>query len=87
MKDDTDIGRRNFLKGSIAGAGALTAGFGGGLLLPETAHAATAPTLPLPYCRTSGGTPTTTPAADNITVLDPDEVRVRAWYWYSTGYG
>jgi hypothetical protein len=47
MKKETDVSRRSFLKGTVMGAGALTAGFGAGLLTPGTAHAA--PTLPLPY--------------------------------------
>ena len=87
MKKVTDVTRRNFLKGSVIGAGAITAGVGTGLFMPGTVQAATAPTLPLPYCRDSLGNPTTTPAGDNQTVLDPDDVRIRAWYNYSTGHG
>ena len=86
MKKEADLSRRNFLKGSIIGAGALTAGFAGGLALPGAVHAA-APTLPLPYCRDSLGNPTNTPAADNVTVLDPEQVRVMAYYHFSTGSG
>jgi hypothetical protein len=48
MKKDPVLSRRKFLQGSVLGAGAVTAGFGAGLLSPGTAHAA-APTLPLPY--------------------------------------
>jgi hypothetical protein len=84
MKKKTDLGRRNFLKGTVMGAGALTAGFAGGLGLPSTVHAA-APVLPLPFCKDSGGTPTRTPAVDNQTVLDPDDVRVMGWYYYTVG--
>ena len=88
MKKETDFSRRNFLKGTVMGAGALTAGFGAGLVLPGTAHAAGAPpALPLPYCEDAYGSPTSTPATDNVTVLDVEEVRVRAWYAYSTGNG
>jgi hypothetical protein len=84
MKKDPNVSRRNFLKGSLAGAGALTAGFGAGLTLPGKAHAATCPTLPLPYCKDSGGNPTNTPNASNQTVLDPDDVRVMTWWYYSS---
>jgi hypothetical protein len=88
MKKETDLNRRNFLKGSVMGAGALTAGFAGGLVLPGTADAATPPTMPLPYCRDSLGNPTNTPAATNdVSFLDPDEVRVMAYYYFSTGNG
>jgi hypothetical protein len=87
MKKDPNLSRRNFLKGTVMGAGALTAGFAGGLALPGTVHAA-APGMPLPYCRDSGGTPTNTPAADNdVSFLDPDQVRVMAYYYFSTGNG
>jgi hypothetical protein len=87
MKKETDVSRRNFLKGSVMGAGALTAGFAGGLVLPGTVEAATPPGFPLPYCRDNGGNPTTSPASTNTTVLDPDDVRCRAWYKYMTGSG
>jgi len=40
MTRDLDLSRRGFLKRSVVGAGALTAGFAGGLTLPQTAHAA-----------------------------------------------
>jgi hypothetical protein len=41
MKKETDVSRRNFLKGTVMGAGALTAGFGAGLITrPRIAHAA-----------------------------------------------
>jgi hypothetical protein len=86
MKKETDLSRRNFLKGTVMGAGALTAGFAGGLALPGTVHAGE-PALPLPYCRDSSGNPSTTPAATNAAVLDPEQVRVMAWYYYSTGKG
>jgi hypothetical protein len=86
MKKETDVSRRNFLKGTVMGAGALTAGFGGGLLTPGTVHAAP-PSLPLPFCKDSGGTPTTTAAATNQTVLDVEEVRLRAWWYYNNGKG
>ncbi len=82
-KKEPDVSRRNFLKGSIAGAGALTAGVGTGLFIPGTARAQ-APTLPLPYCKDSEGTPTRTPNASNIPVLDPDDVRVMTWWYYSS---
>lgn len=49
MKKETELSRRNFLKGSVLGAGALTVGVGSGLLMPGTARAAVPPTLPLPY--------------------------------------
>ena len=84
MKKDPNLNRRNFLKGTVMGAGALTAGFAGGLALPGTAHAATPPTLPLPYCKDSGGNPTNTPNGSNQTVLDPDDVRVMTWWYYSS---
>ena len=87
MKRSPDVSRRNFLKGSVAGAGALTAGVGAGLFMPRTVQAATPPTLPLPYCRDASTNPTTSPAIDNQAVLDPDDVRVRAWYYYSNGHG
>jgi len=83
MKKDADFSRRQFLKGSVIGAGALTAGFAGGLTLPGTAHASP-PTLPLPYCKDSGGNPTNTPSATNQTVLDPNDVRVMTWWYYSS---
>ncbi len=86
MKKETDVSRRKFLKGSIIGAGALTAGVGTGLFLPSTAQAAP-PVLPLPYCRDKLGNPTTNPASNNLAVLDPDDVRVKAWYYYSSGHG
>jgi len=83
MKKDPNLSRRNFLKGSVMGAGALTAGFAGGLTLPGTAHASL-PVLPLPYAKTIGGVPTATPSATNQTVLDPDDVRVMTWWYYSS---
>ena len=83
MKKDPDVSRRNFLKGTVMGAGALTAGFAGGLVLPGKAHA-DCPTLPLPYCKDSAGNPTNTPSPTNQTLLDPDEVRVRTWWYYSS---
>ena len=86
MKKNPDVSRRNFLKTSVLGAGALTAGVGTGLFVPRTAHAAP-PTLPLPYCRDNLGNPTTTPAGTNTTALDPDDVRVLAWKYYSSGKG
>jgi hypothetical protein len=82
MKTEKDLSRRNFLKGSILGAGALTTGFGAGLVLPGKAHAAP-PVLPLPFCLDSAGNPSSTPNASNIPVLDPDDVRVKAWYYYN----
>jgi len=86
MKRDPNLSRRNFLKGTVMGAGALTAGVAGGLTLPGTAHAATPPVLPLPYCfEPDGVTPTATPNASNVTVLDPDDVRVKGWYFYTVG--
>jgi hypothetical protein len=84
MKKDPNVSRRNFLKGTVMGAGALTAGFAGGLALPGTGHAADCATLPLPYCKDSGGNPTNTPNASNQTVLDPDDVRVMTWWYYSS---
>jgi anaerobic selenocysteine-containing dehydrogenase len=83
MKKDPDVSRRNFLKGSVMGAGALTAGLGAGLFVPGTARAQ-CPVLPLPYCKDSGGTPTNTPNASNQTVLDPNDVRVMTWWYYSS---
>jgi hypothetical protein len=83
MKRKTDVSRRRFLKTSVMGAGALTAGFAGGLTLPGTAHASL-PVLPLPYAKDSGGSPTNTPSATNQTVLDPDDVRVMTWWYYSS---
>lgn len=48
VKKETDLSRRSFLKGSIMGAGALTAGFGAGLITsPGTAHAALPGYLPM----------------------------------------
>lgn len=82
MKTEKDLSRRNFLKGSILGAGALTTGFGAGLVLPGKAHAAP-PALPLPFCLDSGGNPTTTPALTNTPVLDPNDVRAMAWWYYN----
>jgi hypothetical protein len=84
MKKDANLSRRNFLKGTVMGAGALTAGFSGGLVLPSPARAE-AISLPLPYCRDSAGNPTNTPAPDNQPVLDPDDVRVMGWYYYTVG--
>lgn len=86
MKNDSDLSRRKFLKGSLVGAGALTAGFGSGIFLPGAVHAAP-PTMPLPYCRDSANNPTNTPAGTNQAVLDPDQVRVMAYYYFSTGNG
>ena len=87
MKKDPNLSRRNFLKGSLVGAGALTAGFAGGLALPGAVLAA-APTIPLPYCRDSLGNPTNTPAATNdVSFLDPEQVRVRAYHYFSTSKG
>jgi anaerobic selenocysteine-containing dehydrogenase len=86
MKKERDLSRRNFLKGSVVGAGALTAGFAGGLVLPGTAQASL-PTLPLPYCRDSSNNPTATANAGNTAVLDPDDVRVMTWWYYNTGKG
>jgi hypothetical protein len=83
MKEDPDLGRRKFLKGSLIGAGALATGFAGGLAVPGTAHASL-PALPLPYCKDSVGNPTNTPSATNQTVLDPDDVRVMTWWYYSS---
>lgn len=87
MKENRDLSRRKFLKGSLVGAGALTAGVGAGLFMPSKAHAGTPPTLPLPYCRDSAGNPTATPHASNTTVLDVDDVRVMAWWMYNNGRG
>jgi hypothetical protein len=83
MKREPDLSRRRFLKGSVLGAGALTAGFAGGLSLPGTAHASL-PVLPLPYAKDSLGSPTTTANPTNQTVLDPDDVRVMTWWYYSS---
>jgi hypothetical protein len=86
MKKDPKLSRRNFLKGTVMGAGALTAGVAGGLALPGTARAAVPPSIPLPFCFAPDGvTPTTTPNASNVTVLDPDDVRVMGWYYYTVG--
>jgi hypothetical protein len=82
MKKETDLDRRKFLKGSVIGAGVLTTGFATGLSLPGKAHASL-PTLPLPYCKDSLGNPTNTPSGTNQTVLDPDDVRVMTWWYYS----
>ena len=72
MKKDPNLSRRNFLKGGILGAGALTAGFGAGLLTPSPAHAA------LGYLSYhDAGSP----------VLDPDDVRKRAYYHYFASGG
>lgn len=84
MKEDANLSRRNFLKGTVMGAGALTAGVAGGLVLPAPAHAAPI-SLPLPYCKDHLGNPTNTPASDNQPVLDPDDVRVMGWYYYTVG--
>ena len=47
-KKQANLSRRRFLKGSVIGAGALTAGLGTGLILnPGTAHAELGY---LPYC-------------------------------------
>jgi len=86
MQKETDLSRRNFLKGSLMGAGALTAGMGAGLFVPGSAQASL-PVLPLPYCRDSGGNPTATPNAGNTAVLDPDDVRVLTWLYYNNGKG
>ena len=86
MKKDPNLTRRNFLKGTVMGAGALTAGVGAGLFVPSTAHAREL-ILPLPYCKDSGGNPTNTPAATNQTVLDPEDVRVMTWWYYNSGKG
>ena len=71
MKEETRVSRRNFLKGSILGAGALTTGFGAGLVTPGKAHAA------LGYLSfQDAGTP----------VIDPDYVRKRAYeHYYGSG--
>lgn len=71
MRND-DVNRRNFLKGSLIGAGALTVGVGTGLFMPTTAHAA------LPYLKYHDA---------GATVLDPDEVRRNAWFHYHTNGG
>jgi anaerobic selenocysteine-containing dehydrogenase len=86
MSKDGNLSRRNFLKGSLVGAGALTAGVGAGLFVPGTAQASL-PVLPLPYCRNSSNIPSKTPNTSNITVLDPDDVRVRTWWYYNSGKG
>lgn len=86
MKKDQDLSRRNFLKGSVLGAGALTVGIGAGLVMPGTAHAAVL-SLPLPYCRDSLGNPTNTPAGTNTAVLDVDDVRLKTWWHYNNGKG
>jgi len=82
-KRGPDLSRRNFLKGSVVGAGALTAGVGTGLFMPGTAQASL-PSLPLPYCIDSAGNPSTTPNGTNVPVLDPDDVRVMTWWYYSS---
>ena len=86
MKKDPDLSRRNFLKGTVMGAGALTAGVAGGLVLPGAAQASL-PTLPLPYCRDSSNNPTNTPNAANTAILDVDDVRVMTWWYYNSGKG
>jgi hypothetical protein len=86
MKKDPNLSRRNFLKGTVMGAGALTAGFAGGLVLPGTAQASL-PVLPLPYCRDSSNNPSHTPNAGNTAILDPDDVRVMTWWYYNSGKG
>jgi anaerobic selenocysteine-containing dehydrogenase len=86
MKKDPNLSRRSFLKGSVMGAGALTAGVGAGLFVPSAAQASL-PTLPLPYCRDSLGNPTATANAGNTAVLDPDDVRVMTWWYYNSGKG
>lgn len=86
MKKESDLSRRNFLKGSIVGAGALTAGVATGLVLPGKAHA-TLPVLPLPYCRNASNQPRATPDPGRQTVLDPDDVRVMTWWYYNNGKG
>jgi hypothetical protein len=86
MKKDPNLSRRNFLKGTVMGAGALTAGVGAGLFVPGTARASL-PVLPLPYCRDSLGNPSHTPSTSNTAFLDPDDVRVMAWYYYNSGKG
>jgi len=87
MKKETDLSRRNFLKGTVMGAGALTAGFAGGLALPGQVHAAP-PGMPLPFCRDVSNNPCTTGGlSGNQAVLDVDQVRVMAYYYFSTGNG
>jgi len=70
MKKETKLSRRNFLKGTVMGAGALTAG---SLIVPSTAHAA-APTLPLPFDDGAGNP-----------VLDVGLVRKLGWKHYFNG--
>ena len=83
MKKDPNVSRRNFLKGTVAGAGVLTAGFAGGLALPGTAHASL-PVLPLPFAKDGLGNPVNTVNTSNVPVLDPDDVRVMTWWYYSS---
>ncbi|RPI50046.1 MAG: twin-arginine translocation signal domain-containing protein [Deltaproteobacteria bacterium] len=70
MKEGT-ISRRNFLKGTAIGAGALAVGVGGASVLtgPRMAHAADR----LGYLP--------------ITTIDPDAVIKNVWKWYNTGGG
>lgn len=65
------ISRRNFLKGSAVGAGALALGVGGASVLtsPRMAHAVDR----LRYLPT--------------VEIDPDTVRKNVWKWYFTGGG
>lgn len=93
MKKETDLSRRNFLKGTVMGAGALTVGAGAGLFTPGTAQASL-PALPLPYCRVySGGNwvPSADPGSFSPSyrkaILDPDDVRVMTWWYYNSGKG
>ena len=74
MKKDPNLSRRNFLKGTVMGAGALAAGVGASsLITPSIAHAA-APSLPLPSDDGAGNP-----------ILDVDLVRKLAWKHYFNG--
>jgi anaerobic selenocysteine-containing dehydrogenase len=72
MKKEPDVSRRNFLKGTVMGAGALTAGFGAGLLTPVTAQGAM---LPYPFTKPGGSFP----------LLDVDDVTRYAYDGYFAG--
>jgi nitrous oxide reductase len=66
-----NISRRNFLKGTAVGAGALALGVGGASVLtsPRMAHAADR----LGYLP--------------IVQINPDDVIKNVWKWYFTGGG
>jgi anaerobic selenocysteine-containing dehydrogenase len=76
MTMEKDLSRRNFLKGSIVGAGALTTGFGAGLVVPGVARAAIPTAFPYPFTK-----PSTTAG-----LIDVDYVTHRAYNGYLGAY-